>query len=75
KRHEDFADQWIVRCYETEGRACNDLLPIGSTLKIETPFLYQLTTQVNLLEEKVSGNLTTINLWQITSFLLTGEQY
>ncbi|MFN9174103.1 MAG: alpha-mannosidase [Synechocystis sp.] len=65
KRHEDFADQWIVRCYETEGHS--------PTLNIETPFPYQVATQVNLLEEPVSQNLSA-SPWQITSFLLTCEQ-
>ena len=64
KRHEEFTDQWIVRCYETQGRS--------PELNIETPFPYQTTTQVNLLEQPTAGALT-INPWQITSFLLTQE--
>ncbi|MFM1842777.1 MAG: Alpha-mannosidase, partial [Cyanobacteriota bacterium] len=74
KRHEDFADQWIVRCYETEGRSHKNSLRGAPSLNIETPFPYQATTQVNVLEEKVSGESSTINPWQITSFLLTNEQ-
>jgi alpha-mannosidase len=61
KRHEQYSDQWVVRCYETEGRPAE--------LTIKTPFPYQATTRVNLLEDPIADDLT-VGPWQITSLLL-----
>ncbi|MGA1622258.1 MAG: glycosyl hydrolase-related protein [Synechocystis sp.] len=61
KRHEDDPNQWIVRCYETEGRS--------PQLRIDTPFPYQVTTPVNLLEEPISTPVTG-HPWQIISVAL-----
>jgi alpha-mannosidase len=63
KRSEDAPDQWIVRCYEAEGRSADlqpqdipGLLPLG------------LGEAVNLLEEPVHPGGEAIAPWKISSY-------
>lgn len=60
KQAENDEKQWILRCYESEGKA--------TELEIESDIGLTLSSPVNLLEENISDDNLTINPWKIVGY-------
>lgn len=67
KPSEDHADEFILRCYETQGKEAT--LKISHTLSIDN---FDKAQSVNLLESSTKqGSCTSISPWKVSSYRLT----
>lgn len=65
KQSEKSENEWILRCYESEGEAAE--LEINGDLNIKT------LSSVNLLEEKINNKYSMIDPWKIVSYSIENE--